>query len=268
MAATKNDIYDTLVALSSKVLSLEENVSDQIFTIKSAVTQTGTALENKTNSWGNSILGQANDTFVTVNNIKSDTKFISGRMDSLEAVLKDVSATMLLLVQRINAVESKVNGMTSAVTVPPSPAPAVHIKPIFDPNNPPSLTYHMKGLVQQGKLIDAIKAYREHTAEVCAFMCKLAEAKVVVDAYLHEGAGSAGEDGGIILSTAEKDVLYGFATVTNNPITNAPTYSLTPSKKEDKLGAILLYRQRTGEGLKEAKEAIEAFMYSRARVDV
>lgn len=57
------------------------------------------------------------------------------------------------------------------------------VKPSFDSSNPPQLTEAMKTMVKSGKKIDAIKAYREYTYQVCYTGCGLKEAKDIVDAY-------------------------------------------------------------------------------------
>lgn len=56
---------------------------------------------------------------------------------------------------------------------------------------------------------------------------------------------------------AKLDLLLRHAGVSYDPQTNAPAGILEALQRGDKIGAIKLYREATGAGLDEAKEAVE-----------
>ncbi len=56
-------------------------------------------------------------------------------------------------------------------------------KPAFDPLSPPPLLESHKHFVKMGQKIDAIKAYRAYTMEMCNGYAGLKEAKDIIDAY-------------------------------------------------------------------------------------
>jgi len=60
------------------------------------------------------------------------------------------------------------------------------IKPPFDPLSPPPLLESHKSFVKLGQKIEAIKAYRQYTMEVCGGdYAGLKEAKDIIDAYAY-----------------------------------------------------------------------------------
>src|SRR5262245_20800607 len=87
----------------------------------------------------------------------------------------------------------------------------------------------IRTLVKSGQKIEAIKVYREYTG------LGLKEAKDAVEALERGGDISVGQTG----EACEREVI---ALVANGA----------------KIQAIRLYRERTGAGLKEAKDAVEA----------
>lgn len=89
----------------------------------------------------------------------------------------------------------------------------------------------VRALVAQGQKIQAIKVYREHTG------VGLAEAKSAVE-HLERGEVASGDHGNTT-STFEPQLLALLA-------------------EGQKIQAIKLYRDKTGAGLKEAKDAVEA----------
>lgn len=86
------------------------------------------------------------------------------RIKNLTGVMPDLKATKDL-------VETYKNG------APPKPA--------FDPLSPPPLLESHKHFVMKGLKIDAIKAYRQYTMEVCNGYAGLKEAKDIIDAYAY-----------------------------------------------------------------------------------
>jgi large subunit ribosomal protein L7/L12 len=87
----------------------------------------------------------------------------------------------------------------------------------------------LRRLVAEGNKIEAIRRFRAATG------AGLAEAKKAVEA-LAAGGPPGGWSGGNVLDDELRSLL----------------------KRGDKIGAIKLYRGRTGEGLREAKDTVEA----------
>lgn len=101
-------------------------------------------------------------------------------------------------------------------------------------NDAPDLEQQLLDLIDHGRQIDAIKHYRDATG------AGLAEAKAAIDTL-----------------AATRSLPPGNANAANGDI-GFETELLNLLSAGNKIGAVKLYRDRTGSGLKEAKEAVEA----------
>lgn len=110
----------------------------------------------------------------------------------------------------------------------------VHCGTLLDeqgPGDDAGLHAELRPLLREGRLIEAIRLYRERTGK------GLAEAKAAVDA-LHAKTAGRPEDAAAPAMELEAEII--------------------PLLKEGrKIEAIKLHRERTGAGLKESKEAVE-----------
>jgi len=113
-------------------------------------------------------------------------------------------------------------------------------KPPFNPLNPPPLTEMHKSMVIGGLKVDAIKAYREYTAQVCGSMAGIKESLDIVNVY---AASLSYADVPPPLDGNEASWLY-----------------LDGSQVSGRLNAIKAYRERTGLGLAAGKKAVDNYI--------
>jgi ribosomal protein L7/L12 len=109
-------------------------------------------------------------------------------------------------------------------------------QPVVDPTPGTRLTPYdrVKGLLRQGNRIEAVKAYREATG------ASLSEADDAVDRIERGINGSQETD------------------LDDTPVGDLRDRVIDLLRKGRKIEAIKIYRDATGEGLKESKDAVEA----------
>jgi ribosomal protein L7/L12 len=121
-------------------------------------------------------------------------------------------------------------------------------------NEETPLVRQVRALVASGKMIDAIKLYREATG------AGLAEAKAAVEASAFGMPISGSPDNDLLQIEQKVDLLLKRLEIAYEQPDDNAFYSQVEAlvRTRNKIEAIKIYREYTGTGLKEAKDAVDA----------